>query len=117
MSLKFRDPGMQCQWADGCITTTNRDTKKGKEASSHNITSLSEFIEKVEDLNVCGNFLDGKDMNTGTPVWAKPLIDSTITWEHTLHLRFLKQARTRNNDQEVQIEQYAPEVICSGTWS
>ncbi|KAG6376662.1 hypothetical protein JVT61DRAFT_1656 [Boletus reticuloceps] len=100
-----------------CIIATNTDVKEGKEAMYHNFTSMVEFIEKVEDLNICRNFLDGKDMNAGTPVWAKPLIDSTIAWERTMHLRFLKQASMRNNDLEVEIMQEPPKVIHSRTLS
>ncbi|KAF8414637.1 hypothetical protein L210DRAFT_3658740 [Boletus edulis BED1] len=117
MSLQFGDLGMRCQWVDGCIVAANRDFKPEKQAAYHKFTTMAELIEKVEDPTVCGNFLDGKDMNAGTPVWAKPLIDSTIAWEHTMHLRFLKQASTRNKDPEVEIVEDAPEVIRSGTWS
>lgn len=116
MALQFGDLGMRSQWADGCRVAASRD-RKGGMGEHHRITTMSEFIKLAEDPTVCGNFLDGKDVNMGGPMWAKPLLHSSIAWEHTMHLRFLKQAASKDKDPEVEFQQSPPEVIRSGTWT
>lgn len=115
MALQFGELGMRCQWSDGCSLARNREKKVKSEY--HKVTTMSEFIELAEDPTVCGNFLDGKNLNAGIPMWARPLLDSNNAWEHTMHLRFVQQAATKDHVPGIQFEDAPPEVIRSGTWT
>ncbi|KAG6374920.1 hypothetical protein JVT61DRAFT_3663 [Boletus reticuloceps] len=55
-------------------------------APAHIVTSLDNFINLVTDTAICGNYLDGKDLNPCLPssLWAMPLFDSTNAWNQTM---------------------------------
>jgi len=63
----------------------------------HKKMTMEMFIKLVKDRRTCRNFLDGKEMNPGTLKWVKSLLNSTITWEHMMHLRFLQEAKPKKN--------------------
>ena len=117
MALQFGDLGFRCLWVDGSVIAANMNVEPKNQKPYHKVTSMSKFIELVEDATVCGNFLDGKDMNPSPPTWVKPLLDSTIAWEHTVHLRFLKEANSKKTEPALQFEEVSPTVIRSATWS
>lgn len=107
------DVGFRCQWVDGFILAANRDREKHLE-NYHKTTTMARFIEQVEDTSVCGNFLDGKDMNQTPPLWAKPVFDSATAWGHTVHLRWLKGADEHGAPE---FEENPPTAIRSETWT
>ncbi|KAG6372926.1 hypothetical protein JVT61DRAFT_6960 [Boletus reticuloceps] len=65
--------GQRCQWIKG-IWFANRD-KASEETSYHEVTSLERFLDLIDDPNVCGNFLDSKNVNLSPPAWMHPLND------------------------------------------
>ena len=117
MRLQFGNLGFRCQWLDGMLMAARRGVDEEDDIPYHKITTMAKFIELVEDTTTCGNFLDGKDMNSSPPTWAKPIFDSTTAWEHTMHLRFLQKSRSKKTEHAVRFEEAAPTVIRSATWS
>lgn len=115
MALQFGDLRFHCQWVDATLLTASRGIDEP--IPYHKKTMLEIFVELAEDPTTCGNFLDGKDMNPTPPMWSKPLLDSTITWEHTMHLRFTQQAGLKKKVPALLCEEAPPSLIHSATWS
>ena len=116
MALQFGDLGQRCQWVDGVLFAKSREISP--EMTIHKITTLATFMDLVPDTTTCGNYLDGKDLNPNPPAWASPLLDSTIAWNQTMHLRFVRKARkTQQAAPKVVVEGGGPLVIPSATWS
>ncbi|KAG6370279.1 hypothetical protein JVT61DRAFT_12230 [Boletus reticuloceps] len=106
--------GQRCQWIEG-IRFANRD-EASDEKSYHEVTSLETFLDLADDPNVCGNFLDSKNVNPSPPSWMDPLLDSTTAWNQTMHLNFTK-SKSKKKKCEVNAESNGPAVIRSGTWT
>ena len=51
----------------------------------------------------------------GILMWARLLLDSNSAWEHTMHLRFIQQAVTKDHIPGIQFHDVPPEVIQAGT--
>lgn len=108
------DLGFDCMWVDGLCLASNRDLKETDRQGYHKTTTMAQFIEQAQDTSVCGNFLDGKDMNQTPPIWAKAIFDSSTAWERTAHLKWAKKA---GESEPALFERSAPTVIRSETWT
>ncbi|KAG6369206.1 hypothetical protein JVT61DRAFT_15641 [Boletus reticuloceps] len=85
MPLQFGDLGQRCQWINSVIFTANWES--AKQRIFHKTTTLETFVDLVENPAVCGNFLDAKNIKPSHPSWIDPILDSTITWNHMMHLK------------------------------
>lgn len=116
MSLQFGNIGQRCQWIDGVRLAACRDSSEVGEY--HQVTTLEKFVDMVKDTSTCGNYLDAKDVNPSPPTWVTPLLDSTVAWNHTLHLTFTQNAKKNKGKAPVtMVEQRAPSTIRSATWT
>ncbi|KAF8134211.1 hypothetical protein EV363DRAFT_1160900 [Boletus edulis] len=115
MQLQFGNLAQRCEWLEGTLLAASEEQDDEESVvPPHMITSLQQFIDLVEDTGICGNYLDGKDLNPCPPLWATPLFDSTNAWNHTMHLRFTPLGKKKDC---VEIDEGGPKVIRSPTWS
>ena len=123
MALQFGDLGQRCQWLDGVLLAKAMDSSDGTRKTVHRITTLDAFMDLVPDTTTCGNYLDGKDLNPIPPAWVSPLLDSTIAWNQTMHLRFVPKPNAKPNAKKnkqapsYMVEEGGPSVIPADTWS
>lgn len=107
--------GQRCQWIDGIRYA---ESQEAPGITYHEVTTLERFIDLADDPKVCGNFLDAKDGNPTPPPWMQPLLDSTMAWNQTMHLHFMKErSRSKKKNTEVDIDISGPTVIRSSTWT
>ncbi|KAG6378035.1 hypothetical protein JVT61DRAFT_13715 [Boletus reticuloceps] len=105
-----------CQWIKGTQFAAREEGTE--EMSYHEVTTLERFLNLVDDLNICGNFLDSKDVNPSPPTWMGPLLDSTTAWNQTMHLNFTKsKSRSKKKQSEINAQSNGPAMIRSGTWT
>ncbi|KAG6378030.1 hypothetical protein JVT61DRAFT_13709 [Boletus reticuloceps] len=108
--------GQRCQWIEG-IRFANRD-EASEETSYHEVTSLERFLDLIDDPNICGNFLDSKNVNPSPLAWMHPLLDSTTAWNQTMHLNFMKsKLRSKKMKCKINVESNRPAVARTGTWT
>ncbi|KAG9309164.1 hypothetical protein JVU11DRAFT_10875 [Chiua virens] len=110
----FGDLGQRCQWLEGRLVASNRESEKI--VDPHQTTTLKDFVDLMDSPQVCGNFLDSKDINPSRPWWIDPLIDSTTAWNQTLYLR-LTQTSNKRNEPRLNVATQGPFFIPAATWS
>ena len=116
MELQFGSLGQSCEWVDGVLFAIKREAVN--DIPFHRTTTLKDFVDCVEDTTTCGNFLDSKDLNPSVPMWMTPLLDSTVAWNQTMHLKFTQKAKkNKKSSPSVVIEPGGPSVIRSPTWT
>ncbi|KAG6372929.1 hypothetical protein JVT61DRAFT_6963 [Boletus reticuloceps] len=107
--------GQRCQWIEGTWFTAREEGTE--EMSYHEVTTLERFLDLVDDPNICGNFLDSKDVNSSPPTWMGPLLDLTTAWNQTMHLNFTKsKSRSKKKQSEINAQSNGLAMIRSGTW-
>ncbi|KAG9309152.1 hypothetical protein JVU11DRAFT_10862 [Chiua virens] len=114
MLNRFGDLGQRCQWVDGSIVAANRESETTVDV--HKTTTLKQFVDLTESPQVCGNFLDSKDVNPNHPWWIDPLMDSTMAWNQTLYLR-LTQTSNKRNEPRLNVTTEGPFFVPAATWS
>lgn len=118
MALHFGSLDQRCQWIDGVLYSASKEPTGKKKQPFHKVTTLEKFIDLMKDGNTCGNFLDAKDVNPTPPTWMTPLLDSTLAWNQTMHLRCIQTAKgKKKQDSAVNIDSQGPTSIRSGTWT
>jgi hypothetical protein len=84
----------------------------------HRTTTLKEFFDLADDVTVCGNFLDAKNVNPIPPVWTVPIFNSTTAWNETMHLRFTQKVMPRTKKELSLVpEEAVPTSIQTPTWT
>jgi hypothetical protein len=102
--------GQSAQWTDGITLARNRDITNPE--VYHKTTSLEEFVSGIDRTDICGNWLDSKNIHPTAPFFATPIFDSTTAWNHTF--RITCESKKKNyhvNHSE------SPETIRAANWS
>ena len=115
MALQFGNPGQWCEWIEKTLLAASQDDLEAI-LPTHKVTTLQEFIDETKNTAVYSNFLDVKEMTPCPPFWATPLLQSTITWNHTMYLLFSQKAKKKTAP-VVKIDDGAPRVIRVLIWS
>jgi hypothetical protein len=116
IALQFGNLGQICQWVEGVLYAA--DDGGSETVTIHKTTTMEQFIDLVDDPTICGNFLDGKDTNSSAPMWSTPLLDSTVAWNQTMHLRFTQGAQKKDGGYpDLVFAQKGSTVIRSTTWT
>ncbi|KAG6371345.1 hypothetical protein JVT61DRAFT_9541 [Boletus reticuloceps] len=98
MALQFGNLAQRCQWLEGTLLVVNeQEDNPASLVPVHMVMSLENFIDLVTDTAVCGNYLDGKDLNPCPPLWVTPLFDSTNAWNQKMHLRFSQPPKRKKD--------------------
>jgi len=110
LALHVGDLGQPAQWGDGMIIARNRDLPEP--VSYHKTSSLEEFVSRIDLTDVCGNWLDGKNVHPTPPFFSIPILDSTMAWNHTF--RILCESKQKNHTIN---HAQSPETVRAANWS
>jgi hypothetical protein len=116
MRNNFGDLGQRAQWFDTISFAQNRDIDvddDGLLPPYHFQSTLQDFLDKIEDTSVCGNWLDCRHLHPNPPSFITPLLHSTQAWNQTFHLQFIQKPTQKGYTTSFA----GPQVIKPANWS